>query len=234
MIQCDLVPIRQLLIGDLQPFGPHGEPSGIDKQPVSGALTAGPTGLAGDRQADLRHHGGPDKAIHHYPAEHYLAWQATGLPLDPARLQPDGFGENISTTGLTEQTVCIGDVFRAGSIVLQVAQARQPCWKLGIRFGWPELPLQVQASGRTGWYYRVLEAGTLAAGDSLQLLQRPHPDWPLVRLLHVLYDDVLNQAALAQMADLAVLAESWRVIARRRLETGQVEEWERRLRPPAG
>ena len=134
MIQCDLVPIRQLLIGDLQPFGPHGEPSGIDKQPVSGALTAGPTGLAGDRQADLRHHGGPDKAIHHYPAEHYLAWQATGLPLDPARLQPGGFGENISTTGLTEQTVCIGDVFRAGSIVLQVAQARQPCWKLGIRF----------------------------------------------------------------------------------------------------
>src|SRR3546814_4948632 len=101
---------------------------------------------------------------------------------------PGAFGENISTRGLDEDNVCLGDRFELGTALLEVSQGRQPCWKLNDRFGVPDMVRRVQSSGRTGWYYRVLRPGTARAGDPPRLDSRPHPDWPLRRLNRLLFD----------------------------------------------
>jgi MOSC domain-containing protein YiiM len=224
--------LRELRIGRTRAFGPNGEPSAIDKQAVATPLWLGPDGLVGDEQGDPRHHGGPEKAVHHYAAEHYAAWQ-TALPQESAAcLQPGAFGENVSTLGLTETNVCVGDVFRLGGATVQVSQARQPCWKLNLRFGLPDMAARVQHSGRTGWYYRVLEAGAVAPGDAFTLIERPCPDWPLARMLHFLFVEPLDRAALQAIAALSALSPSWRDLAARRLESNQVESWSGRLSTP--
>ena len=111
-------------------------------------------------------HGGPEKAVHHYPFDHYEAWRTELGDIGLLR-QPGAFGENLSAVGLTEADVAVGDVFRLGSAIVEVSQGRQPCWKLNERFGQPTVAKSVQASGRTGWYYRVIETGLVA----------PMPSW---------------------------------------------------------
>ncbi|NSX17844.1 MOSC domain-containing protein [Cupriavidus taiwanensis] len=227
------VPIAAVLTGAVRPFGPRGVPSGIEKTATRARIRVTPTGLEGDGQGDPRHHGGPEKALHHYAFDHYPAWRQTlqehGAPGDGVLDTPGAFGENLSTTGLTEADVCIGDRFRLGTALVEVSQARQPCWKLNHRFGYAGMSRAVQQSLRTGWYYRVLESGDVAAGDMLELAARPCPGWSLQRLLQVLYVDRLDYAALEEMAALAPLAESWRKLARQRLERREVEAMERRL-----
>jgi len=225
--------VTHVLTGAAVPYGPGGEPSAIDKRPIAGRVHLGVLGIAGDEQADPRHHGGVDKAVHHYPAEHYASWRHELPQVPPDRWRPGGFGENLSTTGLTEAAVCVGDVFRLGEALLQVSQARQPCWKLNLRFGLEDMARRVQASGRTGWYYRVLEPGAIEAGAALRLIDRPHPQWPMARLLHHLYVAPMDPAALEAMAALDVLASSWRKLATERLATGCIEDWSRRLDTPA-
>lgn len=225
--------LSALLIGQSVPFGPNGEPSAIGKTGVSLPLSLGITGFAGDRQADLRHHGGADKAVHHYPAEHYAAWRRELPEIPPQHFQPGAFGENLSSFGLSEENVCIGDIFRIGSARLQVSQARQPCWKLNVRFSHSGMSARVQESGRTGWYYRVLEQGEVAPDAEIQLLDRPCPEWTLALLLNYLYRDPLNGEALTRMSALSTLPASWRELARRRLETGRIEDWAQRLATPA-
>ena len=223
------VEISSVQVGRIAPLGRKSAPSAIAKTPVAGPIVIGPTGLSGDEQADLRHHGGIEKAVHHYPLDHAEAWRAD-LPSPPDLIgQPGAFGENLSTRGITEAEVHVGDVWRAGSTLLQVSQARQPCWKLNERFGVPDMARRVQMTARTGWYYRVLEPGAVAAGDPLVLVDRPCPDWPLARLLRVFYVDRLDRAALAEIAELELLTESWRQLAARRLEREAVEEWGSRL-----
>lgn len=217
-----------LLTGRAAPLPGSDALSGIVKLPVDRPLALGPEGLEGDEQADRRVHGGIEKAVHHYPVEHYAAWQAE-LGALPALARPGGFGENVSTLGLTEATVAVGDIFRLGSALLQVSQGRQPCWKLNRRFGTPDMARRVQQSGRTGWYYRVLAPGTVAPGDRLELVDRRAPDWTLHRLWHALYVDRLNRGELQGIAALDVLAEGWRKYAVRRLDSGRVEDWTKRL-----
>lgn len=217
-----------LLTGRAAPLPGSDALSGIVKLPVSRPLMLGPEGLEGDEQADRRVHGGVEKAVHHYPFDHYAAWQAE-LGALPALAAPGGFGENISTSGLTEATVAVGDIFRLGSALLQVSQGRQPCWKLNRRFETPDIARWVQQSGRTGWYYRVLAPGTVAPGDRLELVDRIAPDWTLHRLWHALYVDRLNKGELQGIAGLDVLAEGWRKYAVRRLDSGRVEDWTKRL-----
>ena len=227
------VGIAAVLVGGLAPLGRSGAFSGIAKAPVDGPVRIGPLGLAGDAQADRRHHGGPEKAVHHYAFDHYASWADTLPAPGPAVLgAPGAFGENLSSTGLTEATICVGDLWRAGTALLQVSQARQPCWKLDHRFGVPGMARRVQASGRTGWYYRVIEPGAVAAGETLRLIDRPCPDWPLARLLRAFYVDRLDRDALAGIAGLALLSPSWRELAARRLESGTVEAWRPRLDGP--
>lgn len=217
-----------LLTGRARPLRESDIPSGIVKTPMVRPLTLGREGLEGDEQADRRVHGGIEKAIHHYPFDHYAVWR-NDLGSLPPLLAPGGFGENISTSGLTETTVAVGDIFRLGSAILQVSQGRQPCWKLNRRFDVPDMARRVQQTGRTGWYYRVLQPGTVTSGDRLERIERVAPEWTLHRLWHTLYVDRLNLGELAGIAALDVLAEGWRKYAIRRLESGRVEDWNKRL-----
>jgi MOSC domain-containing protein YiiM len=210
--------VIELRIGRVEPFGPGGEPSAIAKQTVAGPLLLGPDGLAGDQQADRRHHGGADKALHHYPYDHYAAWRRE-LPECHALLAaPGAFGENIASLGLTEAEVCLGDCVRIGRAIVQVSQGRQPCWKLNHRFGIADMVARVRASGRTGWYYRVLEPGELGAGDRIEIIERPCPEWPLTRLWRVLFGTDIEADALAALSRLDLLATNWRERAARRLD----------------
>lgn len=204
--------ILAVLCGQVRPFRGDDEPSAIGKLPVEHAVAVGPMGLAGDEQADRTVHGGIDKAVHHYPADHYAWWRAHlgDVPLLDA---PGAFGENISTTGLDETNVFLGDRFRLGTALVEVSQARQPCWKLDHRFGTKGVMAQVVKTRRTGWYYRVLEPGQVRAGDSLELMERPYPDWPLASLFGLLIggDAKDRPADLRALRDVPVLAETWKV-----------------------
>lgn len=223
--------IAGLRIGRARPFGPNGEPSAIDKAEAPGPVLASATGLAGDEQGDPRHHGGPDKAIHAYAMAHYPVWTAE-LPALAGRFRPGAFGENLVVEGATEAGICLGDRWRIGAALCEVSQGRQPCWKLNVRFGLPDMALRVQSSGRTGWYFRVLEPGAIAAGDVAALVERPQPGWPLGRVSRLLYHETLDRDALAGLAALPGLPESWRRLARRRLERGAVEDWAARVETP--
>lgn len=220
--------IVTLLTGKSAPLASSNRQSGIAKSPARSPLMLEPEGFTGDEQADRRVHGGPEKAVHHYPRDHYPAWRDE-IGTHPLLDEPGAFGENISTTGLTEDNVAVGDMFRLGGALIQVSQGRQPCWKLNHRFDVTDMAHRVQGSGRTGWYYRVLEPGLVAPGDALVLIDRPAPDWTIHRLWHVMYVERMNPDDLSRMASLDVLAEGWRRHARRRLESGRVEDWSSRL-----
>jgi MOSC domain-containing protein YiiM len=217
-----------VLAGGIARLGAEGPESGIAKRPVRGPWRITRTGLDGDAQADLKNHGGPEKALHQYPREHYAAW-SKDLDAHPLLTAPGAFGENLSSIGWTEQTVCIGDIVRFGSSLLQVSQGRQPCFKLDLRFGREGVARAVQTSGRTGWYWRVLEQGEANEGDAMRLIDRPQPAWPLARLVTLLYRDTRNREDMTAMAALPELAEGWRKLAQRRLATGRIEDWTKRL-----
>ena len=210
--------IDALLTGKARRFGAKGEPSAIDKRAVEGRHAVGALGIAGDEQADLSVHGGPDKAIHHYPRDHYDWWAETIG--DHALLQDAGaFGENISTSGLTESAACIGDRYRLGSALVEISQGRQPCWKLGHRFGIATLPATVVTSRRGGWYCRVIEDGAVGAGDALELIDRPLPDWSVEHVFHLLIGGTGKRepAALRALAAMDLLAANWRARAEKLL-----------------
>ncbi|WP_111735513.1 MOSC domain-containing protein [Roseovarius amoyensis] len=217
-----------LLTGRAAPLPGSDTLSGIGKTAVTHPLRLGPEGFEGDEQADRRVHGGVEKAVHHYPLDHYSDWRAELGDLQ-ALTTPGGFGENISTAGLTEAEVAVGDTFRLGGALIQVSQGRQPCWKLNRRFGVPDMARRVQQTGRTGWYYRVLQTGTVTPWDRLELIDRLAPDWTLRRLWHALYVDRMNLVELEGIAALDVLAEGWRKYAVRRLDSRRVEDWSKRL-----
>jgi MOSC domain-containing protein YiiM len=227
-----LVPIEAVLVGRAVDYTRPGSRSAIAKQAVEGVVVVGPEGLHGDEQGDRRVHGGPDKAIHHYPRDHYQAWGGE-IGAHPLLEAPGAFGENISTTGVTEADLCLGDRLRLGTARVEVSQGRQPCWKLSDRFGIADMARRVQDSGRSGWYCRVLEPGVVQAGAAFVLLERPHPQWPLPRLAELLYRRTLDRAELAAALALP-LVPSWRKLFERRLEIGNTEDWESRLGgPPA-
>jgi len=222
--------VLSVCTGQAAPYA-RGSRSGIDKQVRTGKVYCHTLGLVGDEQGDLRVHGGPDKAVHHYPSEHCAAWRAELGP-HPLLDTPAAFGENLHSSGLTEADVCLGDRFRVGDALLEVSQARQPCWKLNERFGRPDMAAQVQRTGRTGWYYRVLEEGALWAGADLLLQARPYPEWPLARLIDLLYRPSLDIAEL-RAARVLPLPANWQRLLDRRLGSGVVESWVSRLEGPA-
>jgi MOSC domain-containing protein YiiM len=166
-------------------------------------------GLEGDTQADLRVHGGPEKAVYAYAARHYAPWALEWPALAP-RFVPGAFGENLTVDGLTEADLCVGDIHGIGSVRLQVCQPRQPCFKLALSFGNSRLPKALVRSGRSGWYYRVLSPGTLQAGDSIELLARPLPDFPFNALLEFLYCRDLDDDALRRVAGTDAVAKGLR------------------------
>ncbi|MFM5918465.1 MAG: MOSC domain-containing protein [Novosphingobium sp.] len=187
------------------------EESAIAKALASGPVAVTALGLAGDEQADPIHHGGPDMAVHHYPHDHYAWWK--GLLGDHPLLDREGaFGENIGCAGLTEHQACIGDRYRLGTATVEISQGRKPCWKLSHRFGDPRVTSEVVSSGRAGWYYRVLEPGVVAAGDTLELLDRPHSEWTVERVFDLIVagGHRRDPSALSDLAALEALSAEWR------------------------
>lgn len=226
--------ITTMYAGKVQPLGARQVPSGIAKAALTGPWTISATGLVGDAQGDLVNHGGPEKALHHYPQDHYAVWAAETPALAPILDRAPAFGENISGAGMTEADIRIGDVYGVGTVRLQVSQGRQPCWKLNERFGIKDMARRVQTTGRTGWYYRVLQPGTISPGDALELIERPQPDWPLTRLIDLLYHRTLAYDELAIVAEMPELASNWRAMAQKRIANRVVESWDRRLEGAAG
>ena len=221
-------PLRTLLVGQIRPLGDRREPSGIDKHLCDRPLRVGRTGLEGDAQGDLQHHGGLEKAVHHYALDHYPAWRRE-IGAGPLLDAPGAFGENLSTLGLHEDILAVGDIFRLGGATLQVSQGRAPCWKLNARFSVPDMAKRVQSTGRTGWYYRVIEEGVIAPGDEFVLLDRRSPEWILSRVWSALYLKGFDRDALSGLAALPHLTPSWRGLAARRLASGTMEDHSSRL-----
>ncbi len=172
--------LRSVQVGQVAPLGPEGVMSGFVKKPVQGPVEVGPLGLAGDEQADLSVHGGPDKAVYACSLGNYTAWKSAFSQYE-ALLVPGGLGENLTIDGIAEHDVCLGDHMRIGTAVLQVSQPRQPCFKFALRFNDVAMPRAMVRNGMSGWYYRVLQPGALTAGDEVRLLERPHPDWTIER-----------------------------------------------------
>jgi MOSC domain-containing protein YiiM len=195
--------------------------TGIFKEPVSGRVRLRGVNLEGDAQADLLVHGGHDKAVYAYPSEHYAFWRAE---LDLAELSHGAFGENLTTEGLAEDAICIGDRLRAGSAELVVTQPRIPCFKLGLRLGRADAVKRFAESGRSGFYLSVAREGELGAGDPLELVARDEDSLTVAQLLDVYYggDD---RALLARAAALPGLAASWREELDRRLARDPWASW---------
>lgn len=221
--------ISQMNTGEIVAIGPQRSPTGIFKRATAGPWHVASDGLLGDHQGDRKNHGGPEKAIHQYPADSYAVWRSEYPSLIPILEQGAAFGENLCLPLMTEETVCVGDIYRIGEVLLQISQGRQPCWKLNLKFDRPDMAWLVQKTGRTGWYYRVLKSGRIEPGSTVDLVERPHPDWTIARLNAVIASRSLAREELSEMAALSVLAESWRNLARRRLESRQVESWSKRL-----
>ena len=202
-------------------------PSAIGKIQVDGELQLGELGLEGDEQAEKKIHGGPDRALCHYPREHYLDWirefpQPADLFCAPA------FGENLSTEGLTEKNVYIGDIFRWGEALIQVTQPRSPCFKLNYHFGISDMAQLMQNSGKVGWLYRIIAGGQVSSDAPLELVSRlsdvsVHEAGAIA--WHMPFDDDQYHRLLSA----AGLSVSWsRTMQKRRL-SGQIEDNSRRL-----
>ena len=190
--------------------------TGFFKETVLGPVWVGTTNLAGDGQADLRVHGGPDKAINVYPSEHYAFWLAE---LDCKELPNGAFGENFTVAGILETKACIGDIFELGDTLVQISQPRQPCWKLSRRWRVQDLVARVVRTGKTGWYFRVLREGNVQAGAALALVERPYPEWTVATANNVMLHRKENYMDAQALADCPALSGSWKATLSRTTAT---------------
>ncbi|WP_426451501.1 MOSC domain-containing protein [Paenibacillus sp. S-38] len=198
-------------------FGAQSVETGINKEAVRRPLRLGTEQLEGDGQGDRVHHGGPDKAVCAYAAEHYPYWQEK-LGKDLPR---GAFGENFTLEGMTEDQVHIGDIFAVGSAKVQITQPRQPCYKLAGKHEVADLVLQVQQTGYTGYYFRVLEEGTVEAGQELQLVQRHPLAVTVAEANRLQYKDKKDYEGIRRLLAVEALSDSWRESFEKRLAAGQ-------------
>lgn len=179
--------------------------SGILKTPVKDVVFLSKKGFAGDGQADMVNHGGEDKAACVYAHEHYNYWETTlGKPLSFG-----AFGENMTVKGLLETHVHIGDVFQIGEAIVQISQPRQPCFKLAAKHKEPKLPLYVQETGFTGFYFRVLQEGFVCSGDAFLCIRKHSLNVTVDFANQTMYSKQPSREALEQVTAVEELAESW-------------------------
>lgn len=188
--------------------------TGIGKSPVAGAVWLRRHNLEGDGQADLRVHGGADKAAYVYPFEHYGFW-ARELGRDD--FSYGQFGENFTVEGMLEDEVCIGDVYRIGTATVQVSQPRTPCFKLGIRMGDEPFPARFAASLRTGFYLRVLEEGGVTAGEAIELIERAADSLSVRDAFRLRHGSGGTRAEYERAARAAHFSSTWRAAFEKRL-----------------
>lgn len=215
--EINLMPIRlvSLRVGLPRDYGQAGAAdvfdrpwrSAIAKEAVDRPLWLSRTGLEGDAVADTTVHGGPEKAVLAGAMERLPFWRAL---LERDDLGPGAFGENLMFEGVTEHDLCVGDSFALGEAVVQVSQPRQPCWKQARRWRRMDLALQMQRTGYTGWYFRVLREGRVAPGDPLRLLERLQPEWTVMRANQVMHGRPVDASAAARLAAFEPLTPRWR------------------------
>jgi MOSC domain-containing protein YiiM len=207
--------LHSIQIGSIRPFGVPGSEDPIDqmfesaigKEPVAGRIWVGSLGLAGDTVADRRHHGGVDQAVLAYGAEHYPKWRREWQQ----DVRGGAFGENLTVEGADEDTTCLGDQWRAGEVLFEVTKPRTPCMTLARRHRRADLIKTVFENGRSGWYLRVLSEGWIEGGQSVDLVDRPFPQWPVRRVADVMRERQDREEEAQLLAACPALAEDWRV-----------------------
>lgn len=197
-----------LFRGGIRPLPPDNEPTGIFKHTIEAPAWLGREGLAGDAQADRRHHGGPEKALHQYAQASYTQL-ATAFPALARQLVPGSMGENLSVTGWDEDAVCVGDIYRLGDARIQVSQPRSPCRKIDLRFGVTGPMRYIDDHALVGWYFRVLEEGKVAPGCPFALLDRPSPAATIRRLWRLWRAPQPDPEELRELLMTPGLTESW-------------------------
>lgn len=178
----------------------------INRRSVDGPLEATPLGFVGDRVSNEKVHGGPDKAVCCYPHEHYAHWS----PILGRELEVPSFGENLTTQGMLESDVCIGDVFRVGGAEMQVSQPRLPCSKLAGKLSEQRIIKWILENQFSGFYFRVLKPGAVQAGDPVERISHPHPDLSIARMVQLKSQPAPDPGLCGRLAALSDLSESWR------------------------
>jgi MOSC domain-containing protein YiiM len=189
--------------------------SGIVKESIQEqTLRLDTLNLTGDRQADLRVHGGPDKAVYAYPSEHLPRWnEELGVTFAAGT-----FGENLSTLGATESDVSIGDIWAWGDALLQVTQPRSPCYKLAMITGRPDLLKRLIANGRTGWYLRVLQPGNVPILGPIRVVEQALDPISVLHAHQAIVPGALGRSELQHLASIETLASSWRDMINEQLD----------------
>lgn len=213
--------IDALLIGRPTLFRADGTMSAIARKPVETPVMLREFGFDGDEVADSKVHGGAEKAVHSYPSEHYGYWNEYFVSqgsVPPGLLNTAGaFGENISSSGMTEKKVRIGDRFRLGNALVEVAQGRQPCWKIDHHLGHQGLSAAIIESGRCGLYFRVLEEGLVAPHDKIEQVEQASLKWTVEHVFRLLigggHKGESAKGDLVALSKLESLAKSWRIRA---------------------
>lgn len=220
--------VKQL--GDPKGKNPMDRPwqSGMFKTEVDERIWLGETGLQGDEVADTKNHGGPEKAVFAYPIKHYDYWQKD-LQLDSIGV--GAMGENLAVLDMDEFSVCIGDIYKFGDAVIQVSQPRRPCWKPARRFRIIDFALRIQDSGRTGWYFRVLQRGYVQPGTHLQLIERSNREWTIAACNEVMYIHKADLRLAEKLIACEPLAENWKRSLKKRI-LGQSSSIEKRVFGP--
>jgi MOSC domain-containing protein YiiM len=199
--------VKSLNIGLPKKENFHGKDfmTGMCKKPVAGLLLLSKLGFEGDGVGDLNHHGGSDKAICVYSLDHYAYWKSVlGIEMPVA-----AFGENLSVEGLREGDVCIGDVYRIGTAVVQVSQPRQPCGTLAARYGRNDFVKLVAVSGRTGFYFKVLTEGQVRAGETLVRMERDVRGVTVAFANNIFHHDRTNRNGIEKVLAVPALSLSW-------------------------
>jgi MOSC domain-containing protein YiiM len=205
----------------------YGIETAIDKQPIETDLYLSFKGLAGDQCADQRHHGGFDRALHQYPTEHYRYWQNKYKQSND--WLPSGMGENLSSEGMTEDNVFLGDQYLWGGAIIEVSQPRSPCFKLNKRWGIDTISIDMQATSYCGWLYRVIQPGMVSVNEPLKLVERPFNAMTVRAVCEIFFGDPLNMDKLVKLTEQKALSESWKEKIELRLSNHCVENWRFRL-----
>ncbi|WP_191566260.1 MOSC domain-containing protein [Metabacillus idriensis] len=188
--------------------------TGIYKEPVKNPLFLTKTNFEGDGQADLVNHGGIDKAVCVYSFDHYPYWEdALGMALNPG-----AFGENLTVSGMTEEDVCIGDIFQLGESIVEVSEPRQPCFKLAMKHQVKDLPVQFQNTMFTGFYFRVLEEGRVSYEDEMKCIHSQNDGVTIAFANQIKYHDKKNTKAIERILEVKALSDSWRKSFEKRLK----------------
>lgn len=207
--------VHKVMVGKVQQITKERLPSskrepwetGMLKESVEEHVWLSMTGLAGDEVADKKNHGGKEKAVFAYPIQHYTYWRnALGIE----EIDVGSMGENLSVLEMDEHTVCIGDTYAFGDAIIEVSQPREPCWKPGELVGIHDLAIHIKQTGRSGWYFRVIQEGYVLSRIDIELLERPYPEWSIAACQEVAANPLGNLRRTRDLLSCEKLAERWK------------------------